>query len=53
MDLIEELHDLGDAGLHVGVASHVGGARVAAGVARVVAVAALAGGQPKARRENS
>ena len=43
MDLVQELHDQGDAGLQVGVQRHVGGCAVAAAVPAVVAVPGLAG----------
>ncbi len=45
--LVQQLHDLRDAGLQVRVARHVGGRGVAAGVAAVVAVAALARRKPE------
>ena len=42
MDLVQELHDQGDAGLEVGVQGHVGSCAVATAVAAVVAVPGLA-----------
>ena len=39
--LVEELHDAGDAGLEVGVESHVAGSAVPPTVATVVTVATL------------
>ena len=45
--LIKELHDLGDAALHVRVAGHVAGGAVAAGISGIVAVAALAARKPE------
>ena len=41
MDLVQELHDAGDAGLEVGVESHVAGGAVPPTVAAVVTVATL------------
>ena len=43
MDLVQELHDQGDAGLEVRVQSHIGSCAVATAVAAVVAVTGLAG----------
>ena len=41
VDLVEELHDAGDAGLQVGVECHVAGRAVAPAVATIVTVATL------------
>lgn len=41
VDLVEELHDAGDAGLQVRVESHVAGRAVSAAVATVVTVTTL------------
>ena len=42
VDLVQELHDQGDAGLEVGVQGHVGSCAVAAAVAAIIAVPGLA-----------
>ena len=41
VDLVQELHNAGDAGLEVGVQSHVAGRTVPPAVAAVVTVATL------------